>query len=117
MNDLDEFFGRKHLRSLAPGAWIDHVFANMVFDQLGDESVQGAAAGSCLLEDISALIIRVEGSFDRLELTAQAFDAIQQLGFFLCYVTHASKLLLPYYTRVGYLDSGTAARCALAEFQ
>jgi hypothetical protein len=103
MNNLDELFSRQGLRSLAPGALIDHMFANMVFDYLGDESVQGAAAGSCLLEDIGALIIRFDGSFDRLDLTAQPFDAIQQFGFFLCNMTHGSKPLLHYYTGVGYI--------------
>src|ERR1700747_3746769 len=90
VNNLDEFFSGQDLWSLPPGAWINHMFANMVFDYLGDESVQGAAAGRCLLKDIGALVIRLDGSFDRLDLTAQPSDAIQQFGFFRRDVTHDS---------------------------
>src|ERR1700688_711808 len=104
VNNLDEFFSGQGLRSLPPCAWINHMFANMVFDHLGDESVQGAAAGSCLLEHIGALVIRLDGSFDRLDLTAQPPDAIQQFGFFRRDVTHDSKLPLNYYTQVGYIN-------------
>ena len=70
MNNLDEFFGGQRLGCLAPGVWVHQMFANMVFDYLCDETIQSAAAGSCLLENIGALIIRLHGSFNRLDLTA-----------------------------------------------
>src|SRR5882724_9087231 len=101
VNNFDEFFSGQRLRCLAPRVWVHQMFANMVFDYLGDESVQGAAAGGCLLEDIGALIIRLDGSFDRLDLTAQSSDAIQQFGFFRRDVTHGSNSIeLPYPGRV-----------------
>src|SRR4029077_6328901 len=90
---------------------------NMVFDYLGDESVQGAAAGSCLLEDVGALVVRLDGSFDRLDLAAQPSDAIQQFGLFRLDVTHDSKLPLHYYTQVGYIKSTGAGFCPSAELQ
>jgi hypothetical protein len=90
VNNLDEFFGGQGLPSLRSGACIDDVFANMVFDHLGNEPVQGSTAGRCLLEDSGALIFRLDGSLDRLDLTAQPSEAIQQFGFFRRHVTHDS---------------------------
>jgi hypothetical protein len=48
----------------------------MVLDDLCDESVQRAAAGGGLLQEVRALIIRVHSSFNRFNLTAKSFDTI-----------------------------------------
>jgi hypothetical protein len=77
MNNLDKFLGRKGLRSFTPHTRIEHVFSNVIFDDLGDESVQGSPAGSGLLKNSCTLIISLDRAFDRLDLTAQAFEAIE----------------------------------------
>ena len=77
MNNLDEFFGRQHLRSVATGAWIDHVFANVIFDDLRDETVQGTPAGSCLLQDGGAFVLSIDCPFHCLDLSANALETIE----------------------------------------
>jgi hypothetical protein len=94
MDDFDEFLGREDLGRIAIGAWIDHVLTNVIFDDLGNEAVQGTPAGSGLLQDIRALLICIDRSFDRFNLTAQSFDAIQKLHLFFRDVTHGTKLLV-----------------------
>jgi hypothetical protein len=91
MNDFDELLGRKCLRRFSPGAWVNHVFPDMVLDHLRDEAVQGTAARSRLLKHIRALIIRLHGAFDGFDLTAQSLDAIQQLRLLFGYVTHENS--------------------------
>lgn len=88
MHDIDEFLGRGDLRGIARITWVDHVFANMVFDDLRDESVQGAAAGGGLLQYGGTFVIGVHGTFDRFDLTAHALETIQEFGFFFGDVAH-----------------------------
>jgi hypothetical protein len=102
VHDLNEFFGRESLRSIAPCLRIDHVFANVIFDDDRDEAVQGAPARGCLLQDIGTFLVSLNGAFDSLYLTAQPFDAIEQFGLFFRNMTHYANLLR-YYTRVGYI--------------
>jgi len=102
MNDFDEFFGGQHLRSVTAGAWIHHMFANMVFDDLCDEAVHRAPAGSGLLQHRGTLAVRVHRAFHRFNLAANSFETIEQLGFFFRDVAHGRKPQLHNYTRVGY---------------
>jgi hypothetical protein len=102
VNDLNEFFGGEGLWSLTPNLRVDHVFANVIFNDLRDESVQGASASGGLLKDGSALIVRIDGPFDRLDLTPQSLEPIQQFDLFFRNMTHASNLLLRNYTTVEY---------------
>ena len=88
MHDIDEFLGRGDLRGIARLARIEHVLANVVFNDLRDKAVQGAAAGGGLLQDGGTFVIRIDGAFDRFDLTAHALETIQELGFFFCDVAH-----------------------------
>jgi hypothetical protein len=102
VNDLNEFFGGEGLWSLTPHLRVDHVFANVIFNDLRDESVQGASASGGLLKDSSALIVRIDGPFDRLDLAPQSLEPIQQFDLFFRNMTHDSNLLLLNYTTVEY---------------
>jgi hypothetical protein len=55
---------------------------------------------SCRHQD-DTLIAGLDGAFDSLHLTAQAFEAIEQFAPFLHQLTHNSNL--HYHTGVGYL--------------
>ncbi|HMD27131.1 MAG TPA: hypothetical protein VKH13_01065, partial [Steroidobacteraceae bacterium] len=90
VHDLDEFFGGENPWRLAPGLRIDHMFADVVFYDLRNEAVQCAPACGCLLQDLSALIVGLNGAFDRLDLTTQSFDSIQQLCLFSGDVAHGA---------------------------
>src|SRR5208283_5591359 len=106
VDDFDKLFGREYLRRFAPRFWIDHVFANVVFDDLGNEPVECAAACGGLLQHVGAFIVGLHRPLDRLDLAAQPLEAIQQFGLLPRNVTHGACLLLPYYTTAGYI-----ARC------
>jgi hypothetical protein len=90
MHDIDKFLGRGDLRGITSLAWIDHVLADVVFNDLRDKAVQGAAARGGLLQDGGAFVVRIDGAFDGFDLTAHSFESIQKLGFFFCDVAHNS---------------------------
>jgi hypothetical protein len=93
MHDLDEFFGRRHPRVVAVGPRIDHVLANVVLDDFRNKPIHGASAGGGLLQNIGAFLAGLDGTLDRLYLTAQASDPIQKFGFLFGDVAHAGILL------------------------
>ena len=76
MNDLDQFFGRHGLGGITTQFGVDHMFADMILNHFGDESVQRPAASGGLLQYTSALIIRIDRSLNRFDLAAQAFQAV-----------------------------------------
>ncbi len=88
MHDIDEFLGRGDLRGIARLTWVDHVLANVIFDDLRDKAVQGAAAGGSLLQHGGTFVIGIDGTLDCFDLTAHAFETIQELGFFFGDVAH-----------------------------
>jgi hypothetical protein len=76
MNDLDQFFGRHGLGSMTTQLGVDHMFADMILNHFGDESVQGPAAGGGLLQYTRTLVIRIDRSLNRFDLAAQALQAV-----------------------------------------
>jgi len=76
MNDLDQFFGRRGLGSITTQLGVDHMFADMILNHFGDESVQRPAASGGLLQYTSALIIRIDRSLNRFDLAAQSLQAV-----------------------------------------
>jgi hypothetical protein len=93
MNDIDQLVGRRHSGIVALGMGIHHMFTNMVFNDLSDEAIEGAAARGGLLQDVGALLIGVDGPLDGLDLAAQSLDAVQQFDLFAGDVAHASIYL------------------------
>jgi hypothetical protein len=91
MDDLDELFGSRHARVVALGPRVDHVLANVVLDHLGNEAIQGTPAGGGLLKYIGTVLAHLDCALNGLELTAQASDAVQKLGFLFSDVAHVSN--------------------------
>ena len=91
MHNIDQFLGRGDLRRIPRLARIDHMFTDVVLDDLRDKAVQGAAARGGLLKDHCAFVVGIDGTLDRLDLAPHAFEAIQELGFFFCDVAHNSR--------------------------
>ncbi len=77
MHDIDEFLGSGHLWGITRLAGIDHVFTDVVLNDLRDKAIQGAAAGGGLLQDGGAFVVRINCALDGFELTAHSSDAIQ----------------------------------------
>lgn len=79
MDDTDQLLGGAGARIVPRRFRIDHMLADMALDDLRDESVEGAAAGSRLLEDGRAPGFLLESAFNRVKLTADAPDTVEQL--------------------------------------
>lgn len=77
-DDLDDvvggFFGRFGIAR--------HVVANMVFHQLGNKTVDGAASGSEALEGVGAGLVFVECTKDAFELADDFLGAVDEVEFF-----------------------------------
>src|SRR5262245_65939060 len=76
------------------------VEANVVFHHLRHEAVHGAAGRGDELQNLGALDLPLKRPLDRLDLAAQAADAIEQLGLFTNGVGHrgSSTQLGPFTT-------------------
>src|SRR5579862_4667763 len=48
VDDVDQLFGRLGARVIARGSRVDHVLADVILDDLGDEAVERSAAGGRL---------------------------------------------------------------------
>jgi hypothetical protein len=73
-------------RRFAPG--IDHMHADVIFDHLRHQAVDGAAAGGQQFHHIGATGIGIERPLQRLDLATQAADAVEQPLFLFDNVTH-----------------------------
>jgi hypothetical protein len=89
---VDQFLGGDDARIVARCARVQHMLANVIFDHFGDEAIESASTGSRLLQNPGTLEIGLDRSLNGVDLTAQALEAIQQLAFFLCNMTHARIL-------------------------
>src|SRR5262245_4346906 len=87
MHDLDQLLGGLPPRR-AGALRIDQMLPDMVLDDLGDEAVEGAAAGRRLLEHRRAAAAFLENALDRVDLAANATQSAQQLRFFLLDMCH-----------------------------
>jgi hypothetical protein len=90
MNDLDQFFGRPVAGIVGRCLGIHHMLADMTFDNLGDEAVEGAATGGSLLQDCRAARFFMKGSLDGIELAANAPNPVQQFFLVLESMSHFS---------------------------
>jgi len=79
MHDSDQFFRCEFGGNLIIG--IEHVVADMVLDYFSDETLKGTAARGCLLQDFCAARILFECALQRLELAADAIEALHKLRF------------------------------------
>lgn len=80
VDDVYKLLGGKSPRVVFRQRRVDEVFANVVFDHFGDEAVKRASACCCLLEDARALLFLLNRALDGLDLAADSFQSIQELG-------------------------------------
>ncbi len=59
------------------------MLANVVLDHFRNKPIQGAAARGRLLQNVGAVLARLDRALDSLDLTSQASDPIQSLAFSL----------------------------------
>jgi hypothetical protein len=90
VNDVDEIVGRHRLRGIRTTLWVNDMFPNVVLDHLGNEAIERPAAGRRLLQYPRTLVIRLNRALNCFDLTAQSFDAVEQLVPILCDMSHAT---------------------------
>jgi hypothetical protein len=78
VDDLDQFLGRRAPWVILSSRRIDHVLADMILDDFGDESVHGAAAGGRLLQHRGALFFLGHGALDGFDLPSTPLESIEQ---------------------------------------
>jgi hypothetical protein len=77
VDDVDQFLSRDDARVIAWRSRVEHVLADVILDHFGDEAIEGTPTGGCLLQHAGALEIGLDRPLDGIDLTAQAFEAIQ----------------------------------------
>jgi hypothetical protein len=82
VHDLDKLFGGLGARIAAPCRRVDDVVANMFFNHFRNESVEGSLTGHDLLKNCRTIGLRLHGTFNRLQLAADASDPGQKLPLF-----------------------------------
>ena len=102
MHDFDQLFGCQHSGVITRRFRINHVLSDVILDHLGDKSVQGATARSGLSEHVGALLVRIDGALDRLDLPTQTPQAKQQLFLFLCHMLSHARIHLLQHSEGGY---------------
>ena len=95
---LNKLVGGLRMRIIAGLAAVYDMFTDMILDDLGDEPIEGTPARSGLLQDLDAFKIGRDRALNRLDLTAQAFEPVEQLGLFLGDMAHDFPLdgIVPY---------------------
>jgi hypothetical protein len=90
VGDVDEFIGRlrPHVCPLGP----DQMFADVIFEDLGQETVDRAPDGDELMHDRGAAFLGLDRLLGRLHLSADATDPIQKLLLFVYGMTHGEVL-------------------------
>jgi len=83
-----DFVGAARLLAVGIALRSHDVETNVVFHHLRHEAVHGAAGRGDELQNLSALDLALERPLDRLDLAAQATDAIKKLGLFTNGVGH-----------------------------
>ena len=77
-DDLDDVF-RRFVRGLRiPG----HVIADVIFEQLSHQAVDGAASGRQSLENIGARRVLFQRPLNGLQLPYNFFGAVEKIQFF-----------------------------------
>ena len=88
MDDRHQLFGGLNAGVVAWSQRVDHVLADVVLDDLGDEAVHRTAAGGGLLQHAGALGLFVDCALEGFELAADAAKAIEELGLLGRDVSH-----------------------------
>jgi hypothetical protein len=82
VDDLDELFRGSGPWMVACRGRVNDMVANMVFNHLGDEPVQRSSTGRDLLQNRCTICLRLDGTFNGLQLATDATDPGQKLLLF-----------------------------------
>ena len=88
MDDLNQLFGRLAAGVRGRGAWVYHVFADVVFDDLSNKAFERPAARRGLLQHTRAFAVLFDSALDGLNLPLQALEPVEQFLLFLLYMPH-----------------------------
>lgn len=78
MDDLDQLLGSLSAQVASRSLRVHDMLADMAFDDLSNEPVEGAAAGGCLLQYRGATGFLLKRALDGVELSANAPHPGQQ---------------------------------------
>ena len=73
-------------------AWVEDMELHVVFKDLAHETVERSARRSDALQDVAAFDFVGQRALDCVDLTADATDAMEELGFFANGVTHGLRI-------------------------
>jgi hypothetical protein len=93
-DEVDEVLGY-FLRGERGATGLQHVLADVVFEDLGHEAVDTAADVGEEHEDVGAVGVAAEGALDGVDLTADTFDAGEE--FFVLTMSHLCCLVICLY--------------------
>jgi hypothetical protein len=93
VDDLHQLLGGPGARIVPRRFRVDDMLADMAFDHLGDEPVEGAAAGGRLLQYGRTTGFLLQRAFDGIELAADAANPIEQLLLVFQSVRHFPLIL------------------------
>ena len=88
MDDLDQLLGSFGTGIAFGEIGIDQVLANVILEDLGDEPLQGSAAGGGLLKNPRTLFVALDSALDCLNLPLDALQAIEQFRPVPFYMSH-----------------------------
>ena len=70
VNDVNEIVRRPRLRGIRPSLWVNDVFANVIFNHFGNETIERATARRGLLQYPSAIVICLNRPLNCFDLPA-----------------------------------------------
>jgi hypothetical protein len=79
---FDQFFGTPGTAGVGFMRGVDHVMAYVTLENLGHQALHGAARGSHQMQHLGAALFLIQCAFERINLSADASDAVEQAGFF-----------------------------------
>jgi hypothetical protein len=88
VDDIDELFRASRAVAVSIVRRIADMHTNVVLQYFGHQAIGRAADGHDELHHLFAACFGVEGAFDRFNLSAQALDSVEKLGFVLDGVAH-----------------------------
>jgi hypothetical protein len=88
VDDAYQFLGGQPSWIILVRPRVNQMFADMIFDDFGDEPVHGAATGRRLLEHLRTLLLALDRALNRLDLAAYPFEPVQELGSLVGDVAH-----------------------------
>ena len=88
MNDFDQLFGRESARVILGRSRVEHVFADVILDDLAYEAVKRAATGGGLLEDAGTFAVGLHCALDGFDLTTNALKPVEELDLLVRHMRH-----------------------------